>query len=81
MVKRKLGDIPLFVVKLDRNISMQIANKSCINNTPTAILPYKLWRSFLSDNNFTTIMVLEKVNAMLIYIAGKIENPSNILNQ
>src|SRR3989344_5230607 len=52
------------------NTNANTATKSCTNKNPIAILPYNVSKSFLSVNNFTIIIVLLNVNAMLIYTAS-----------
>jgi len=64
--------------KPDNKINAIIATKSWTKRKPTEIFPYKLLRSLLSDNNFTIIIVLEKVRASAIYNAAIWENPSKI---
>lgn len=61
--------------KPERIISANIATKSCTSNIPTAILPYRLFRSFLSDNSLTIIIVLENVSAIAMYNEVRGENP------
>ena len=76
---RKLRAIPSMLADVEENVEIpariNIATKSCTIKKPIEILPWSELISFLSDNNFTIIIVLLKVSAIAIKADSISENP------